>query len=380
MSAIALFTRFLFLGLTSFGGPAAHVGYFRKQFVDGGQIPEAEFGRLLAMTQVLPGPGSSQLGFALGYRFAGLPGAMAAFLGFTLPSFLLMTLLAVAAPGGAEGWMHGLVGGLKLLAVVVVADAVLSMSRAFCTDVLTRALAVGTAVVMWQWPGMFVQMALLVVAATIGYRYLCESSATPRSSAPPVRWANPWLLTFLILFLLSLVLPWLWPGSTVFTAFYQSGSLVFGGGHVVLPLLQETLGEAVSADVFLSGYAAAQAVPGPMFTLATYLGAGMSEQPLIGALIATAGVFLPGFLLVLGLYKNWEVLAARPAFGAAVAGINAAVVGLLLSALYQPVFVSAVQNGSDMALVAMGGFALWVLRWPVVALVILFAVAGVLAG
>ena len=380
MSATALFLRFLWLGLTSFGGPAAHVGYFRKRFVESGEVTEAEFGRLLAMTQVLPGPGSSQLGFALGYRFAGLRGAAAAFLGFTLPSFALMLTLAVATPGSESEWLNGLVNGLKLLAVVVVADAVLSMSRTFCTVPLTRGLAVGTAVVMWQWPGMLMQMLLLLIAAAVGYALLREPVKQGTDVSTRIRWANPWLLAFLLLFLGSILLPLVWPGATVFTAFYQAGSLVFGGGHVVLPLLQETLGDAVSADVFLSGYAAAQAVPGPMFTLATFLGASLADSALLGGLLATLGVFLPGFLLVLGLYQNWEILAARPAFGAMVAGINAAVVGLLLSALYAPVFVSAVHDGHDMALVAVGGFALWVLRWPVVALVGLFALAGVIAG
>ena len=365
MAIWTVFREFLWLGCVSFGGPAAHVGYFHRRFVTGlGWLVDDTFARLMALTQFLPGPASSQLGFAIGRHRAGLAGAVAAFVAFTLPSFLLMLALALYAAHLPETVLGGLVQGLKWLAVVVVADAVLKMSGKFCQDGTTRALAVLTAVLLWLWPGIVTQLLTLLAAALIGIATRKGGEGEPApGAATPRRWP-------LIAFALIWGLLWLLPGdglTWLARDFYSAGALVFGGGHVVLPLLQGLVGERLVGDTFLTGYAAAQAVPGPMFSLASYLGALLAPgAPWLGALTATLAIFLPGFLLVLGLGDAWQRLAARPPLAGAVAGINAAVVGLLLAALYDPVFRSAVHGGLDLAMVAVG-FLL--LRWGRVSLV-----------
>lgn len=370
-----IFWRFLVLGCTSFGGPAAHIGYFHRTFVDGLRwIDEAAYARLVALSQFLPGPGSSQVGFALGLHRAGLPGGVAAFVGFTLPSFVLLYVLAVYSVDYAHyPLLVGVASGLKLLAVVVVADAVLNMGSKFCQLRLHAALAVLTAVVLLAWPVLWMQFAVLVLAALVGAWHGAQT--TQSDSEGGIGWLP--LTLFALLFVgVPLAISWA-PTLELFARFYAAGSLVFGGGHVVLPLLQQSLGDAVSAERFLVGYAAAQAIPGPMFTLATFLGAELAPaRPLYGALLATAGVFLPGFLLVLGLRSAWEALAARPHIAGAAAGINASVVGLLLSTLYQPVFVSAVHGPREMGAVVAGFFLLRQLGAPIGLVVVGFALLG----
>ncbi|MED5389973.1 MAG: chromate efflux transporter [Pseudomonadota bacterium] len=350
-----IFRQFLVLGLISFGGPAAHVGYFHRRFVEElGWLDEAEFARLLALTQFLPGPASSQLGFAIGRVRGGVPGAFAAFVAFTLPSFLIMALLGIYAASLPDWLQGGAITGLKWLAVMVVADAVWNMSKRFCATSLTRGLAVGVAVLLILWPSLYGQIVALLAAAALGWHRLRPDREVAAGGAPVVR-RGP-LILFALLALVAL-----FTGGRVlglWNDFFAAGSLVFGGGHVVLPLLQELVGPQMSPDQFLTGYAAAQAVPGPMFSLASYLGAVLlPASPWWGALVATLGIFLPGFLLVLGLMEGWQWLSSRPALAGAVAGINAAVVGLLLAALYQPVFVSAVHGVWDL-LVVVAGFAL----------------------
>lgn len=372
-----IFWRFLALGCVSFGGPAAHIGYFQREFVDKrGWIDESAYARLIALGQFLPGPASSQIGFALGLRRGGVGGGVAAFLGFTLPSFILMYALAIFQASGAGGIaLAPVIHGLKLLAVVVVADATLTMYRKFCTDTVSAGIAMLVAVGILLMPRSATQLLLLAAAAAFGmlYRQSGESN-TPRPGSG-LRYAP--LAVFVVLFAAAPAASSIAPGLDLFSRFYQAGSLVFGGGHVVLPLLQEALGDMISTDRFLTGYAAAQAVPGPMFTLSTYLGAELfTGQPLLGAVIATLAVFLPGFLLVLGLQGAWESLAARPGVAGAIWGINAAVVGLLLSALYTPVFTSAVLSPVDFALVVLGFFVLRGVGAPITLLVAGFAGAG----
>ena len=372
-----LFREFLWLGCVSFGGPAAHVGYFHRRFVTGlGWLDEATFARLMALTQFLPGPASSQLGFAIGRHRAGLPGAVAAFVAFTLPSFLLMLALAVYAARLPDTVLDGLARGLKWLAVVVVADAVLNLGGKFCRDRFTRGVALATAVVLWLFPGVGVQLLALLVAALIGRHWLKPSAAPEDAGAGESRVA--WLPFGL--FAAVWLLLWLIGGGTLgglARDFHSAGALVFGGGHVVLPLLEGFVGDAMSQDQFLTGYATAQAVPGPMFSLAAYLGAQLAPaSPWLGAGVATLAIFLPGFLLVLALSDAWRALAARPAMAGAVAGINAAVVGLLLAALYQPVFLSAVAGPRDLALVVLGFLALRSGRVPLLALVVAMAALG----
>jgi chromate transporter len=369
-----VFWEFLWLGCISFGGPAAHVGYFHRRFVVRlGWLDEATYARLLALTQFLPGPASSQLGFAIGRHRGGLAGGVAAFLGFTLPSFLIMVMVALYATRLPEAWLNGLVSGLKWLAVVVVADAVLNLGGKFCRDRFTRGVALATAVVLWLFPGVGVQLLALLVAALIGRHWLKPSAAPEDAGAGESRIA--WLPFGL--FAAVWLLLWLIGGGTLgglARDFYSAGALVFGGGHVVLPLLEGFVGDAMSQDQFLTGYATAQAVPGPMFSLAAYLGAQLAPaSPWLGAGVATLAIFLPGFLLVLALSDAWRALAARPAMAGAVAGINAAVVGLLLAALYQPVFLSAVAGPRDLALVVLGFLALRSGRVPLLALVVAMA-------
>lgn len=375
-----LFWRFLALGCISFGGPVAHLGYFRTAFVDRLKwLDEASYGRLVALSQFLPGPSSSQVGFAIGYQRAGVAGGIAVFLGFTLPSFLLLYLLAIAGSTVTDTvYFGGFVKGLKLLAVVVVADAVLGMYATFCRRRLAGALCILTASALLVVPSMATQFAVLAAGALAGWRFLRAPEAPPGG-----RLRFSWLpLTFFFLLLIGLpFLASLSPDLDLLSRFYQAGSLVFGGGHVVLPLLQQTVGDALPIDRFLLGYAAAQAIPGPMFAMSAFLGAEMApDQALTGALIAVLGIFLPGFLLILSFHDTWETLARKPGAAGAVAGVNASVVGLLLAALYQPVFVNAVFSSLDLALAIVGFFLLRVLRLPILALVAFFAAAGMLAA
>ncbi|WP_286237681.1 chromate efflux transporter [Neptuniibacter halophilus] len=374
-----VFWRFLVLGCSSFGGPAAHLGYFQRTFVQEQKwIDQQAYARLISLSQFLPGPGSSQVGFALGLRRAGLAGGLAAFLGFTLPSFLIMYALAISGSIAADPWFNGLIHGLKLLAVVVVADATLNMQRSFCKENTSLGIAVFTAALILLIPSLWTQMLVLILAALAGtqiHRATIEDAAPSEQKKP----AKPALILFFSLFLILPLLSMISDWAALFSAFYQTGSLVFGGGHVVLPLLQQALGETIAADRFLLGYAAAQAIPGPMFTLATFLGAELTPQmALPGALLATLAVFLPGFLLVLSLQGAWESFAARPRVAGAVWGINAAVVGLLLAALYQPVFISSVSSALDMVLVMIGFFLLQRIKPPILLLVAGFAGCGMI--
>ena len=374
-----VFLQFLWLGCISFGGPAAHIGYFQRTFVQRlGWLSQAEYAQLLALCQLLPGPASSQLGFAIGRHRAGLGGALAAFIGFTLPSFLLLLVAAIGVGQlGNNLWLDGALHGLKLLALVVVADAVLTMSRQFCKTVLQQGVMVATAAALWWQPGLLTQLGMLLGAAL-----LCSQREAVGASpaAPQARRAPHWptLLLFALLFV-GLPLLAQGPASQLVADFYRAGSLVFGGGHVVLPLLQESVGHSLSQQQFLTGYGLAQLVPGPMFTLASYLGAQLlPATPLTGALLATLALFLPGFLLLWALGPCWQSWLAHPRLAGAVAGINAAVVGLLLAALYQPVWQSAVLAPADLALAAVAFYLLRVIRLPILALAALLVGANLL--
>jgi chromate transporter len=302
-----------------------------------------------------------------------------AFIGFTLPSVLIMLALAILSSQLTEtDAFQNIVHGLKLLAVVVVADATWGMYKNFCKQKLTVSLCLLTAVALLLLPGIATQMGVLILAAIIGSKYLANPTQSAADSFKPS-------LAPLVLFIALLVgLPFVsqaLPALGLFNDFFQAGSLVFGGGHVVLPLLQNIVGDQLSQDAFLTGYAAAQAVPGPMFTFATYIGYQMlPAAPVAGALIATLAVFLPGFLLLLGVLKNWQSLAQNPSISGAVSGVNAAVVGLLVAALYQPVFTSAVLAPLDISLVLVGFYLLKQHKLPIIWLVSFFIVTGLAAG
>jgi chromate transporter len=372
------------LGLTSFGGPVAHLGYFRNEYVVRRRwLDEQTYADVVALCQFLPGPASSQVGITIGIFRAGLLGGLAAWLGFTLPSATALVLFALGIRGldlSAAGWLLG----LKIAAVAVVAQAVWGMARTLCPDRERASIAIVAALIVTAWPTAWGQVLVIVVAGLVGLRLLPGSgdAGAPHARVP---FGRPLGLAALALFFALLVaLPILRyltgsPALAVFDGFYRAGALVFGGGHVVLPLLQAEVVPPgwVSNEQFLAGYGAAQAVPGPLFTLAAYLGAVMRSWPngWLGGLIALVGIFLPGALLLIGTLPFWDALRARPAFRAALRGINAAVVGLLLAALYQPVWTSAIHAPADFAL-ALAAFGLLTLWGAPPWLVVAFCAAG----
>ena len=364
--AIDVFLAFARLGLTAFGGPVAHVGYFRDEFVARRQwVDERGFARLLAICQFLPGPASSQLGFAIGLQRAGWRGGLAAFAGFTLPSALLMWAFARVATFGVAGYGAAAVHGLKVVAVAIVAHALIGMARTLAPDALRRCIAVGALVLIVLDASPWMQIVAIGLGACVGAG-LSRQVVALASDEVVIgrRRGTPWLAFGL--YAAGLAFALLSPhdalsAGSVFAAFYRTGALVFGGGHVVLPLLQETVvapGWLPAAD-FLSGYGAAQAMPGPMFSLAAFLGARLAlpYPSAVGAAIALAGIFLPGFLLLAGALPVWSRMASRPAVARAMAGANAAVVGVLAAAFYDPVCTQGVRNAIDGA-VALIAFVL----------------------
>ncbi len=383
---LEVFLVFLRLGATSFGGPMAHLGYFRRTLVQRrAWLTDADYADLIALCQMLPGPASSQLGFALGHRRAGWPGAIAAFAGFTLPSFLLMVVAATWLRHVITG---GLAHGLQLAAVAVVAQAVLGMGRKLCVPLPARGLALLAAGLALAWPGFAGQFAAILLGAGAG---LALPLAPPRLSSPapaplaaPASTARPAMLPLAFYGVLMVAaLTWRGTGSVAqIAAFVRSGGLVFGGGHVVLPLLQQAIVAPgyVPESRFLAGYGAAQALPGPLFSLAAYLGA-MLPPPLTGlagALLATIAIFLPGFLLLAAMLPAWAGLRRAPKARAALAGINAAVVGLLAAAWVTPVLGHAVHATADLVIAALLFLALFLGNWPAIAVVAAGATAGAL--
>jgi chromate transporter len=381
-----VFLVFLRLGLTSFGGPVAHLGYFREEFVARrGWFDDRAYADLVALCQFLPGPASSQVGIAIGLARAGYPGALAAWTGFTLPSAIALVLFAygVTAIGDVSdvGWIHG----LKVAAVAVVAQAVLGMMRTLAPDRDRATLAVAAAAVVLAAPSAWGQIGAILLGAIIGlWRLRAEAPAD--HVAIPLTVGRAAGAVFLALFFVLLVglpvLAALLPSHAlaVFEAFYRAGSLVFGGGHVVLPLLQASVVPPgwVGNDAFLAGYGAAQAVPGPLFTFTAYLGAVMGPPPhgWAGAALCLIAVFLPSFLLVLGALPFWEDLRRKPAAQAALRGVNAAVVGLLLAALYDPVWTAGITNARDFALAAFAFLLLFMWLTPPWLVVLISAGAG----
>lgn len=381
-----IFTTFLQLGLTSFGGLVAHLGYFRETFVVRKKwLDEQAYADLVALSQLLPGPASSQVGIGIGLAKGGLPGALAAWLGFTLPSALLLILfgygvLAFSGPG-LEGVLHG----LKVVAVAVVAQAVWGMARSLCPDAPRRSFAVIAAAALVMAPGPLVQIGVILAGGVAGLIVL-SPVPTPAPVALGIRLSKRSAIISLILFLTLLVgLPLAAVSSgaqslALIDSFYRSGALVFGGGHVVLPLLQSAVvpNGWVSNDLFLAGYGAAQAVPGPLFTFSAYLGTVSSLAPngWLGALICLVAIFAPSFLLIIACLPFWDELRQMPTVRKALAGVNAAVVGLLIAALYNPVWTSAILSPGDFVLGLTGFGLLMFWKMPVWLVVILSASAG----
>jgi chromate transporter len=376
------------LGLTSFGGPIAHLGYFRDEYVVRRKwLDEKTYADLVALCQFLPGPASSQVGIAIGQLRAGTLGALAAWTGFTLPSAIALVLFAygVDALGGTlgGGWLHG----LKVVAVAVVAQAVLGMMRALAPDRERATLAVVAAALVLAVPSAAGQVGAIVLGGVAGI-LLFRGEAPADHAALPVtigRRTGAMLLALFVVLLIGLpLIAAAVPSQSVrlFDAFYRAGALVFGGGHVVLPLLQASVVPPgwVSNDAFLAGYGAAQAVPGPLFTFAAYLGAVMGPQPngWLGAALCLVAVFLPSFLLVIGTLPFWDALRRRPLAQATLRGVNAAVVGLLIAALYNPVWTAGITGPYDFALAAAAFLLLFMWQTPPWLVVVLSALGGAL--
>jgi chromate transporter len=387
-SAWEVLQVFLRLGLTSFGGPVAHLGYFRSEFVERRRwLDDARYAELVALCQFLPGPASSQVGMALGLQRAGWAGALAAWFGFTLPSALVLIAFALGLAAGTGAALAGVVHGLKLVAVAVVAQAVWGMARSLCPDAPRAAIALVAAALTLALPATAGQLAAIVLGALAGavLRHDLPAATGPVVEVAVSRRTGAALLLLALALLLLLPL-WAAAGASPWVdaaaVFYQAGALVFGGGHVVLPLLQAGVVTPgwVGEDAFLAGYGAAQAVPGPLFSFAAFLGAAM-PAPLggwLGGLAMLLAVFAPGLLLVAGALPFWNALRQRAALRRAMAGTNAAVVGLLGATLAQPVIPGAIHGVADAAL-ALGAFALLVrLRWPPLAVVVLVAGAAAL--
>ncbi len=366
-SAAEVFRVFLKLGVTSFGGPIAHLGYFRDELVTRRKwISEEGYADLVALCQFLPGPASSQVGFSLGLLRGGPLGALAAWTAFTLPSALLLLLFAYGASWFSGDIGAGILHGLKLVAVAVVAQAVWGMARTLAPDRERAGIALLAVLLVIFVGGSIGQVAAIVVGGLLGL-WLCRG--LPSNPVGHLTFGVPKAVGWSALALFFVLLAGLPVAEalassqalSLFDAFYRAGALVFGGGHVVLPLLETEVVRTgwVSSDAFLAGYGAAQAVPGPLFTFAAYLGAVMQPEPAgpLGAAIALAAVFLPGLLLVVGALPFWDAFRTRPVAQAAMRGANAAVVGVLGAALYNPVWTSAVLTPADFAL-ALAGFLL----------------------
>jgi chromate transporter len=383
-----VFAVFLRLGLTSFGGPVAHLGYFRDAFVVRRRwLDDRAYADLVALCQFLPGPASSQVGIAIGLSRAGYSGALAAWTGFTLPSAIALVLFAygVAALGDVSGagWLHG----LKVAAVAVVAQAVLGMMRTLTPDRTRATMAVVATAVVLAVPSAWGQIGAIILGGLAGLVLLRADTPGDNAALPLHVGRGTGVVMLAIFFALLLGLPVLAAAVSsqavnLFDAFYRAGSLIFGGGHVVLPLLQASVvpNGWVSNDAFLAGYGAAQAVPGPLTTFAAYLGAVMGPAPngWAGAVICLVAVFLPSFLLVIGALPFWETLRHRPALQAALRGVNAAVVGLLLAALYDPVWTAGILSARDFALAAATFLLLYMWQVSPWIVVILCAVGGAL--
>jgi chromate transporter len=386
-SPLEVLLAFLRLGVTCFGGPIAHIGYFREEFVVRRRwIDEQAYADLVALCQFLPGPASSQVGFSLGLMRAGCRGGIAAWTGFTLPSAIVLVLFAYGAGalGGPVG--VGLLHGLKLVAVAIVAQAVWGMARTLCPDRERASIAVVAALVILFGTASVAQIAAILLGGVAGL-WLCRAAPLPSTGhvvVPVSRTVGLAALTAFFLLLAGLpVLRGLGvsQGVALFDAFYRSGALVFGGGHVVLPLLREAFVTPgwVSDDTFLAGYGAAQAVPGPLFTFAAYLGAVVSPAPhgLAGAACGLVAIFLPGILILMGTLPFWDTFRKRAGAQAMMRGVNAAVVGLLGAALYNPVWTSSVKTPGDFGIALVGFVLLTVWRAPPLVVVVMSALGGI---
>ncbi|MFY9629295.1 MAG: chromate efflux transporter [Methylocystis sp.] len=379
-------SAFLRLGMTSFGGPVAHLSYFRAEFVERRKwLDDEAYADIIALCQLLPGPASSQVGMILGMLRAGVAGAFAAWIGFTMPSALALIAFAYGLDALGDlshaAWLHG----LKIIAVAVVAQAVLGMARNLCPDRERATLAVGATLITLWLPSASGQLGVILAGGVIGWLFL-PGADNGKSTLPVIPVSRATAISSLILFItLLLGLPFIASATSnhsieLVSRFYRAGSLVFGGGHVVLPLLQQAVVPPgwIDNDAFLAGYGAAQAVPGPLFTFAAYLGAAMKAAPngWTGGLICLVAIYLPSFLLLIGALPFWSLLRHRSEVRAALKGVNAVVVGLLLGALYTPVWTSSIFTAKDFGLATLAFLLLVFWKAPPLLMVILGAIGA----
>ena len=386
-SPLEVLLVFFKLGASCFGGPIAHIGYFREEFVVRRRwLDEHAYADLVGLCQFLPGPASSQVGFSIGLMRAGFPGALAAWTGFTLPSAIALVLFAYGAAALSGPIGAGLLHGLKLVAVAIIAQAVWGMARTLCPDRERASIAVLAALIVLFSATSVAQIAAIAFGGGAGL-YLCRAAEPSRNGHVALAVSRTTGLVALAAFFLVLLgLPLLRSfvasqALALFEAFYRSGALVFGGGHVVLPLLREAFVTPgwVSDDTFLAGYGAAQAIPGPLFTFAAYLGAvvGPSPHGVAGAILGLFAIFLPGMLILVGTLPFWDTFRGRPAAQAVMRGINAAVVGLLGAALYNPVWTTTVKAPGDLAIALVGFTLLTAWRAPPLVVVCVSALGGI---
>ena len=391
-----VFLIFLRLGLTSFGGPVAHISYFREEFVARRKwLSDARYADLVALCQFAPGPASSQVGMGIGMALGGIRGSLVAWLGFTMPSAIVLAILGMAFVEFDLGSVEGIIRGLKLVAVGVVAHALLGMARSLCPDIPRAAMAVVAAIIMIASDTVMAQFGVIIAGMIAGYVLLRGKVNQESLDDHPVRSAKGAVVALVLFFALLAILPIAaqLDGTGLFAVidgFYRSGALVFGGGHVVLPLLQNAVVDPgwVDAETFLAGYGATQAVPGPIFTFAAYLGAALHTGAggtgimvsALTSLVTLIAIFLPAWLLVIGLLPFWDRVRHVPSMRAGMMGVNAAVVGLLAAVLYDPIWTGTIHDVKDVVIVAL---AFVVLQWrvmPVWALVLAGGAGGAVMG
>lgn len=374
-----IFIKFFTLGWISFGGPMAHIGYFRKTFVEKlNWLDDNSYSKILALSQFLPGPSSSQVGFTIGLKRGGLAGAITAFFAFTFPSFFILYLLATFDLTNSENSLiSGIILGLKLFAVVIVSDATISMFKSFCKDKITVGIFVIATLILVAFSSAFIQIIVLILGAIAGKFLIKEKKEEIQEEIKKTKKVPLFIFLFLLFVLPFFIIDDI--QVEVFASFYEVGSLVFGGGHVVLPLLEQSLVTFVTKEDFLVAYSLAQAVPGPMFTIASYLGADIiSDSPFLGAVIATLAIFLPGFLLILAFIDSFESYSKKSSILNAIAGVNAAVVALLFSVLIISVGPNAIYSFLDFVLVVCGLLLIRNVKMSIIYVILLFILIGVI--
>ncbi|MFF2755719.1 chromate efflux transporter [Psychrobacillus sp. NPDC058041] len=365
------------LGLTSFGGPTAHIGYFREEYVKKRKwLDDKLYADIVALCQFLPGPASSQVGISIGILRGGLLGGIISWLGFTIPSVIILMLFAmfISSTGSFDsGWIQG----LKIVAVAVVAHALIGMQKSLAPDRMRISIAIVCAICNLLIPTVVGQIGIIIAAGLFGYFHYKKETVEPTPKMPLTFGKKTGIISWIIFFTLLILLPVFKPFFksdyySMFDIYYRVGSIVFGGGHVVLPILQREVN--VSSDVFLAGYGVTQAVPGPLFTIAGFL--GQVTEGTIGVFIAVIAIFLPSFLLVIGTLPFWSYIRSKRGIQAALKGVNASVVGILLAALYDPVFTSAVKTPADFVIVLITFTLLIVYKWAPFKIVLISALLG----